>query len=257
MQNQPAHRLMLAALTVAALAIGGWFLARWLARGDFTGPRSHDFGIVEIYPPETVVEHVFALANEGDASLRVVEAAPNCGCTTARVPLEPIAPGETLEIPVSLRLRHSRSRDATVRIAFDDGAHVVLRVRAIGRMAQPMYVRPLPLSVVSQRSAEGMLGIEWFAEGDPPPPTFDVPEGITIAAGPWRIERAARPLDDIPRIMGATLTIAAASTPPPGTVFTVHVEGAPPLVVVMNEGVTDLPVGRVPGPLSSPIPMPQ
>jgi hypothetical protein len=257
MQNRPTHRLMLAALTVAALAIGGWFLARSLSRGDFTGPRSHDFGIVDIHPPETVVEHVFTLMNEGDESLRVVEAAPNCGCTAARVPLEPIAPGETLEIPVTLRLRHSRSRDATVRIAFDDGAHVVLHVRAIGRMAQPMYVRPLPLSVVSQRSAEAVLGIEWFADTNPPSPTFDVPDGVTIAAGPWRIERAARPLEDIPRIMGATLTITATSTPQQGTAFTVHVEGAPPLAVLMNQSVTDLPVGGVSVPFSSPIPTPQ
>lgn len=45
-------------------------------------------------------EHIFTFTNTGKAPLIITDTKTSCGCTTPKVPKEPIAPGEKSEIVV-------------------------------------------------------------------------------------------------------------------------------------------------------------
>lgn len=57
----------------------------------------HDFGRIQQNTPQ---EYTFEFTNTGKAPLIITDTKTSCGCTTPKVPSEPIAPGEKSEIVV-------------------------------------------------------------------------------------------------------------------------------------------------------------
>lgn len=60
---------------------------------------THDFGMIREDGGPVVCEFVFE--NEGKASLKILSARAECGCTRPEYPKEEIGPGETGKIKVS------------------------------------------------------------------------------------------------------------------------------------------------------------
>ncbi len=61
-----------------------------------------DFGSI---PKESVVKHDFVFKNTGSDTLVITRVKPTCGCTTAPLSSDKIAPGETAEISASLNTK--------------------------------------------------------------------------------------------------------------------------------------------------------
>ena len=73
----------------------------------------YDFGTVE---KGGKVNHTYTFTNTGDEPLIITNAKASCGCTVPTWPKEPIAPGETGEIPVVFSGKAKGPQNKTVTI---------------------------------------------------------------------------------------------------------------------------------------------
>ena len=73
----------------------------------------YDFGSVE---KGGKVEHSYKFTNTGNEPLIISNAKASCGCTVPTWPKEPIAPGETGEIPVIFNAKSTGNQTKTITI---------------------------------------------------------------------------------------------------------------------------------------------
>lgn len=73
----------------------------------------HDFGTVE---KGGKVSHTYTFTNTGSEPLIITNAKASCGCTVPTWPKEPIAPGESGEIPVEFSGKAKGPQNKTVTI---------------------------------------------------------------------------------------------------------------------------------------------
>jgi hypothetical protein len=64
---------------------------------SFPSGMEYDFGTIEAGKK---ISHKYKLKNTGSEPLLISNCKASCGCTVPKCPTEPIAPGETAEIPV-------------------------------------------------------------------------------------------------------------------------------------------------------------
>ena len=87
------------------------------------GPSRHDFGVVLIDGKDQTVEHTFLPRNTTDRPLQIIKTVPSCGCTWAG-PGEPnLAPGATMELPVTLTVKESHKIDSNIKANIALGGH--------------------------------------------------------------------------------------------------------------------------------------
>lgn len=79
-----------------------------LARFQFKEDR-HDFGEVDA---GAVIKHTFSFKNDGEVPLLISDVRSTCGCTVAKWPKAPIAPGKTGEIPVEFDTKNKNGRQS-------------------------------------------------------------------------------------------------------------------------------------------------
>lgn len=64
---------------------------------SFPGGMEYDFGTIDAGKK---VSHKYKIKNTGNEPLLISNCKASCGCTVPKCPTDPIAPGETAEIPV-------------------------------------------------------------------------------------------------------------------------------------------------------------
>ncbi len=158
----------------------------------FSGILDHDFGVVEVDTPQTTVEYIFQLTNETGGAIQLINAVPTCGCTTTDWPKHIVKAGDLLEIPVHLTLKRSEISRSKIRLEFDNGENLVLRVEGAGRLAQPLSCKPHNIKIVDGDpiGARGLLKLEKFDEGVPSMPMVIAPENVTVNVETWRHAKA-------------------------------------------------------------------
>ncbi len=78
------------------------------------GPKIHsdmplyDFGSVNMATESDKVSHTFQLTNSGDALLEIEKVKTSCGCTTAKLKTQTLAPGESVSLETELSLKGRR-----------------------------------------------------------------------------------------------------------------------------------------------------
>lgn len=146
------HRTILSVLLLAGLVVAGTTTGRLTARDATDSPRAGlldspadeisfgegitivpaelDFGRVE---KQTTAKATVTLRNGTDKPIRILRSVTDCGCAVARFPKDPIAPGDSVEIPIELDTPRRGNRQLSKTITFVlDGDHdpVTLRVYA-------------------------------------------------------------------------------------------------------------------------------
>ncbi|MBT4530825.1 MAG: DUF1573 domain-containing protein [Phycisphaerae bacterium] len=234
MSKKSVHRLTLVlALTIAGVLLGNLFFGGSVLQGD----SSHDFGIVSIPRPSSTLEHTFRLTNNTQHALRLTDAVPSCGCTTANWPKESVQPGDIFLIPVTLNMQRSQYRSSTVRLEFASGEVEVLLIEGTGRFEQPMQCLPPTVRVVPD-DEEGnvcVLSLEWFQDTTPPELTFETPTNITITADSWLKSKKGNPNKSTPDKWTSRLRVVLKGVLETGDAFVVNLEGAPPLHVPLQQ----------------------
>ena len=196
------HLIWKGLLVLVVLVGAGWFVFLAIFNSSFSGELRHDFGVVRIDRPFSVLEHTFRLTNETDQPLHLINATPSCGCTTTEWPEDPVASGEELVIPTHLTLRRSQFRSSKIRLEFDNGEIVVLHIKGVGRFTQPLSFvqQSMKLSIDDEEGFRGVLKLEWEGKGRPPRPTAEPPEGLKVEFDEWRMATTADPNKMTPEV---------------------------------------------------------
>lgn len=182
LDRRGVRQQVLAGLVLVAVGIAVWLL--W-PRVPLDGPTEYDFGTVSFETAPKYVEHTFALVNDSSEPIQVQRASSSCGCTEAVVPGEVIGPGQTLELPVRLRLTHSGLKEAVVTVSFYDGGSIDLGIRATGKLVHSLRAIP---SRVRLRPPHGRGNTRLWMESDtePPAPTISSHELLNVNFERWR-----------------------------------------------------------------------
>lgn len=124
------------------------FLTAALALADdHTPPKlvcddpTYDFGSVQ---DSVNVEHTFVLKNEGGRALSISRVRPACGCTTAALTSNTIAPGQSVELAASLSTKGRRGpQQKAIYVESDDPATPQLTLQLKGTIQQILDCRPM------------------------------------------------------------------------------------------------------------------
>lgn len=180
-------------MSLAILAGVVWFGYHTIFSSPFSGEVRHDFGVVPIERPFSVVEHTFRLKNITDHTMRLINVTPTCGCTTTEWPKGPVHSGEELVIPTHLKLQRSQFRSSRIRLEFENGDVVVLFIKGVGRFTQPLTFvqQAMKVSLGDEEGFRGVLKLEWYDNGRPPSPTLEPPDGLRVEVDAWHMTTAA------------------------------------------------------------------
>ena len=222
-----------AVITLAIFATVVWFVFTTIFTSSLSGELRHDFGVVPIDRPFSVLKHTFRLTNETDQPLQLIKATPSCGCTTTEWPEGPVASGEELLIPTHLTLRRSQFRSSKIRLEFDNGEIVVLHIKGVGRFTQPLSFvqQSMKLSIDDEDGFRGVLKLEWEGNGRPPRPTANPPDGLKVEFDEWRMATAADPHKMTPEIWTIILKAHQISALAEDAALIVNIEGVTELII--------------------------
>jgi hypothetical protein len=115
-RSRKSHQVLVIGAILLALTLAGCIGGRSTPRVE-VAPASYDFGQVGPNPVTTV----FTVRNEGNGPLQVESVSTSCGCTTAEMSAQAIAPGEL----------------ANLTVTFDPQAHA----GAVGQFVRFVYLR--------------------------------------------------------------------------------------------------------------------
>lgn len=91
----------------------------------------YDFGTMN---PLTVGEHRFTIRNEGAGALLLRSGGTTCKCTLAKLPTQPIAPGESAEVRLQWNTGRDPSYDHGATILTNDPQRPRIELRVEGRV---------------------------------------------------------------------------------------------------------------------------
>lgn len=110
---------------------------------------THDFGDVWAGPP---LKHTYKVTNEGTEPLEIRSVKPSCGCTLAGEYTKVIKPGETGEIPVSLKSDTLHDKfSKTITVTTNEKDNSTLKLTLTGTAKQKIDVQPSSISFGSVR----------------------------------------------------------------------------------------------------------
>lgn len=115
------------------------------------------FGEVD---PGQVISHSFVLVNPGSAPVRIINVRTSCGCTTAAMATNLLAPGQSTELVAGLDLKgRTGTQRKALYVESDDPVSPRLRLEMSGTVVTPIEVQPAGVHF-------GTLAREGVAEQD-------------------------------------------------------------------------------------------
>lgn len=187
--------IVLLVVVIAGIGGGWWYMAT--GRYAFAGDISHDFGEVTILDQTATVEHTFELRNRRSEPIMIEGAKPSCGCTALELPTEPVAPGETIQLPVSMSLSAAGHKGASIALILSDGSVQRLFVEAVGLRRERMTVstRQLQIPADGQATFTVLYALQ-DPDAQPPEPRCSPPDGLSIEFKGWKL---VTPADEMRR----------------------------------------------------------
>ena len=140
-------------------------------------PESLQLGIMQPGVPKT---GTITLVNNGDKPVQIRKAVASCGCTTPNWPRDPIAPGETADIEITLKpgIKQGQKLSKRVTLQMVDGPPQILKVE--GEVG--MFVRISPSSLDSNKQEDGPTTITLDSADEVPFAVISVDPAVTVEA---------------------------------------------------------------------------
>jgi hypothetical protein len=121
------------------------------------GQTIHEFGTIDASTPAT---HTFTIHNEGDSELIIKKIHAPCGCTTFRLENKTLAPGSSLEIPVTLSLAGRKGpQQKSLYLETNDPATPTLQLTMRGNAGSDIEITP-PVLVLRHDPKTGAIAGE-------------------------------------------------------------------------------------------------
>ncbi len=222
---------IIAGLVVVAVVIAVWLL--W-PRVPLRGQTEHDFGVVSFETPPHYLEHTFSLTNTSSEPYQIMRTSSSCGCTEAIVSGEVVGSGETLHLPVRLKLTHSGLKEAVVTVYFYDGQSLDLGIRATGDMKRTLRAVPSKVRLLPPRG-RGQTKLWMESDVKPSTPEIESPERLEVTFVGWKQtgkknEETATPAS----WTGEVILQASGEGPPQGSVLSFVMPNGERVEVTMN-----------------------
>lgn len=97
-------------------------------------PRDWDYGYL---PKGVSVSHIYTIKNEGDDTLRITNVRPSCGCTSAPLSKNVLAPGESVDLKVNFNSQNFLGQvTKTVHIQSNDQSAPYSTISFSAKIAQ-------------------------------------------------------------------------------------------------------------------------
>ena len=232
MNDQPPNirirRPLWPAAVVVVLLVGlvVWILTR---SGPLQGQTLFDAGSVRIETSPFLVHHDFVLTNVSDATVNIDGARATCGCTEFVPPDSTIEPGESIVIPVSLKLEMSGRKKGGVVLMLNGGSQINLVMAATVERAFPLSISPNPMDLTA-RIVIPYMDLEWPHDGPPPVSQIEATEGLVVEAGRWKLKATANSSNGRPAIWTSKMRVTPPRSIGPGSI-TVQVGNLEPTTV--------------------------
>lgn len=229
-------------LVLVSMAVVFW------PRSPLAGANVHDFGEVSFEQGPHYVYHTFELTNTSDETVEVSRYTSTCGCTQPRLPDRVVAPGDVLQVPVSLRLSRSGLKEGKVTLFLKGKGSFDLTVRGRGKPVQTFRATP---SRVRLRSPSGRSELNLVVESHTHPTEAQVtgPPEVQVRVEPWKqLDAGDADEGKVPGWSAKVFLEAAQQWPPPGSevVFTLS-DGRQTRVVINTPHVDTAPdSGEIP-----------
>jgi len=158
-------------------------------------PAEMDFGEMEVDVAET---GKIKIVNISDKPITIARAIPSCGCTTPVWPKEPIAPGESAEMEITLKPGSRAGIPLTKTVTLQVDGHAPVRLTVKGHI--PEYVKIAPeLMEAPGASGRAVADTVTFTSVDGTPfritgmtPAIGVAEDLSTAAQTAAAEQKIR-----------------------------------------------------------------
>ena len=126
-------------------------------------PLALQLGMMQPGVPKT---GTITMTNNGEEPVQIRKAIASCGCTTPNWPRDPIAPGESAEIEITLKpgMKQGQKLSKRVTLQMVDGPPQVLKVE--GEVG--LFVRISPTTLDASKAAEGPATITLDSADDIP-----------------------------------------------------------------------------------------
>lgn len=178
--------IVLLAIVVSVATGGWWYMAK--GRFAFAGDTTHDFGQVAVLGRSVAVEHTFVLRNRRSVPVTIITAKASCGCTDIVPPSEPIEPGETIELPVTLNLSAAGHKGASIQLLLDDDTTQMLFVEAVGIRRERLTISTKRLALVRDEPMPLTITYELQdPDATPPDPQAAAPDGVEVEFKGWEL----------------------------------------------------------------------
>ncbi|MCL4210319.1 MAG: DUF1573 domain-containing protein [Phycisphaeraceae bacterium] len=180
---------MIAAAGMLIVGIAAAILLPQMRLPLLEGNSFHDFGVVDL-PGESAVEvkHRFTLVNRSGRHLEIRAVLATCGCVTAGVSDNSLAPGEATHLDVVLKVMTSGRTSDGIRVMLADGTSHDVWVVASGRRLRYMSVVP---GVVNVQNEDGhtlvVTALNYQDDCVPPLPLFELPDRFSVEYGEWKL----------------------------------------------------------------------
>ncbi len=190
MTRRGKHRFAIVIVVLIVIPIAA-YAALWLTfgRGVFAGESEHNFGVVIVDGPLTVVEYTFKLTNNTGSAITIAQIKPSCSRCMIMEDLEnnTIEAGATFELKTGLALpgQSGKSRKSMAIILEDDRVHQ-LWLEAYGRSKNQLEVTTPYLQVDAEGKVKFVVFAEVWEDADnPPEPVIETSDGITSELLTW------------------------------------------------------------------------
>ncbi|MGA1267397.1 MAG: DUF1573 domain-containing protein, partial [Phycisphaerales bacterium] len=131
---------------------------------------------------DTTLTGKVKLTNVSDKPITVMKAITSCGCTTAGVPKEPIAPGASVEVDISLKAGPKPGQNLSKRVTFQIEGYAPAMMTVQGQVPAYVSITPDVLQApADDQTSEGSITLK-SVDGTPFRITAVVPP-ITPNAG--------------------------------------------------------------------------
>ena len=224
--NMRIRRPLWPAAVVVALLVGlvVWILTR---SGPLQGETLFDAGPVRIETSPFLVHHDFVLTNVSGATVNIDGARATCGCTEFVPPDSTVEPGESIVIPVSLKLEMSGRKKGGVVLMLSGGNQVNLVMAATVERAYPLSISPNPMDLTG-RIVIPYMDLEWPHDGTPPVPRVEATEGLLVEVGRWKLKATANSSNGRPAIWTSKMRITPPDSIGPGS-MTIQIGNLEPI----------------------------
>jgi len=142
--------------------------AQAMPPGVDLSPEAIDLGLLS---PTSTAVGTFELSNHGNLSYRVNRITPECGCMVARAADQVLAPGRSLEIPITVKGAGwgdgQRTKRVAVEVADSQGSQSIILLQITAAVREVVNLGVIPGHVELRYSAKGVpISFSLFARGD-------------------------------------------------------------------------------------------